>query len=67
MGYKNFSNFIDLSEGIILATISNPFFHALSLTQGGMECKSILIPQNRGFPASVRHYRKVKIFVDILN
>jgi len=50
IGYNNFSNFIDLSEGHNSSTVSNPFLHALSLTQGGLERKSFLIPQNRGFP-----------------
>jgi hypothetical protein len=50
IGYKNFSNLIDLSEGIILTTISYPFFHALSLTHGRLERKSFLILQNKGLP-----------------
>jgi hypothetical protein len=50
MGYENFSNFIDLSKGIILATVSNPFFHALSLTQGRLERKHFFNFSKRGIP-----------------
>jgi hypothetical protein len=50
MGYKNFSNFIDLSEGIILATVSNPFFHALSLTHGRLERKHFFESSKQGIP-----------------
>jgi hypothetical protein len=50
IGYQYFSNLIDLSKGIILATISHPFFHAFSLTHGGLERKFFFILQITGFP-----------------
>jgi hypothetical protein len=58
IGYKNFSNFIDLSKGIILATVSDPLFHTLFLTQEKLERKppfSISSKQHNS-PASVRDY-----------
>jgi hypothetical protein len=50
IGYKNFSNFIDLSKGIILATVSDPFFHALSLTHGKLERKYFFDFSKQGIP-----------------
>jgi hypothetical protein len=65
IGDNNFSNLIDFPKGIIPATVSDPFLHALSLTQGRMERKYFFCFLKTGEPhASVTHYYKLAFFLE---